>query len=121
MSRLTFYAHPKCSTCEKARAWLKENGVDFVEQDIRETPPGVTELRAALAAHGGALGRISNTSGLEYRAQGVAAKLAAAGEAGALRLLAGNGMFIKRPLLIGPGVALAGFKEAAWSAALKAG
>jgi arsenate reductase len=74
-----------------------------------------------LAAQGGALGRISNTSGLEYRAQGMSARLAASDEAEALRLLAGNGMFIKRPLLIGPGVALAGFKEPAWAEALKPG
>lgn len=121
MSRLTLYSHPKCGTCEKAREWLRRNGVVFVERDIRETPPSIAELRAALAAQGGALSRISNTSGLEYRAQGISAKLAAADEAAALRLLAGNGMFIKRPFLIGPGVALAGFKEPAWAAALKAG
>jgi arsenate reductase len=119
VSRFTFYSHPKCSTCEKARVWLQRNGVAFDEKDIRVTPPGIAELRTALAAQGGALSRISNTSGMEYRAQGVSAKLAAADEAGALRLLASNGMFIKRPLLIGPDVALAGFKEPAWAAALR--
>lgn len=118
MSRLTLYSHPKCSTCEKAREWLRRKGVAFIERDIRETPPGIAELRAALAAQGGALSRISNTSGLEYRAQGISAKLAASDETAALRLLASNGMFVKRPLLVGPGVALAGFKEPAWAAAL---
>jgi arsenate reductase len=121
VSRFTLYSHPKCTTCGKAREWLQQKGVAFVEKDIRATPPGVAELRAALAAQGGTLSRISNTSGLEYRAQGISAKLAAADEAGALRVLADNGMFIKRPLLIGPGVALAGFKEPAWAAALRVG
>ncbi len=118
MSRLTLYAHPKCSTCQAAREWLQRHGVAFVERDIRETPPGVDELRTMLRAQGGSLSRISNTSGIEYRAQGLAKKLPALDEAGALRLLAGNGMFIKRPFLIGKGVALAGFKEPAWAAAL---
>lgn len=115
MSRLTFYAHPKCGTCEKAREWLTQRGVAFVEKDIRTTPPTLAELKSMLKAQDGKLSRISNTSGLEYRAQGVAAKLAAATEAEALALLATNGMFIKRPFLIGAGVALAGFKEPAWA------
>ncbi len=118
MSRLKLYAHPKCGTCEAAREWLTKRGVGFVEIDIRTTPPSIAELRTMLQAQGGKLSRISNTSGLEYRAQGVAAKLAAATEAEALALLATNGMFIKRPFLIGAGVALAGFKEPAWAVAL---
>lgn len=119
MSRLTLYAHPKCSTCGAARAWLQRRGVAFLERDIREHPPGVAELRTMLRAQGGKLSRISNTSGIEYRAQGLAKQLPALDEAAALRLLAGNGMFIKRPFLIGPGVALAGFNEPAWAAALQ--
>lgn len=118
MSRLTLYAHPKCTTCAAARDWLRARGVAFVEKDIRAAPPSVPELRAVLKAADGKLSRISNTSGIEYRAQGLAAKLSVLDEAGALRLLATNGMFVKRPLLVGPGVAVAGFKAPAWAAAL---
>lgn len=118
MSRLTFYAHPKCTTCEVARGWLRRHGLAFVEKDIRTTPPAVTELRAMLKALGGELKRLCNTSGIEYRAQGLTAKLPAMTEDEALRLLASNGMLVKRPFLLGPGVGLVGFKEPAWAAAL---
>jgi len=117
VSRLTLYAHPKCTTCGMAREWLRRQGVAFVEKDIRTTPPSVSELRAALQASDGKLSRISNTSGIEYRAQGLAAKLPALTEEAALGLLGSNGMFVKRPFLVGPGVALAGFKEPAWAEA----
>lgn len=118
MSRLTLYAHPKCSTCEAARDWLRARGAAFVEKDIRTTPPSVAELRAMLQAQDGKLSKICNTSGIEYRAQGLSARLPALAGDDALRLLAGNGMFVKRPFLIGPGVALVGFKEPLWAAAL---
>ncbi|SDR83984.1 Spx/MgsR family RNA polymerase-binding regulatory protein [Opitutus sp. GAS368] len=118
MSRLIAYLHPKCSTCERARQWLRRRGVDFAEKDIRATPPSPAELRTMLAALGGKRGRLFNTSGLEYRALGLAAKLPGLDDAGALALLAGSGMLVKRPFLLGPGVALVGFDEKAWAAAL---
>ncbi len=118
MIRLTLYAHPKCSTCEAAREWLTKQGLPFVEKDIRTTPPSVAELRTMLKAQDGKLSRVSNTSGIEYRAQGLAAKLPAMSDDDALSLLASNGMFVKRPFLIGPKVALAGFKEPLWQASL---
>ena len=118
MSRLTFYAHPGCSTCTVARQWLVRHGVSFTEKDIRTTPPGLAELRTMLAAHDGKLSRVSNTSGIEYRSQRLSARLPPLAPEEALRLIGSNGMFVKRPFLIGPGVALAGFKEAAWAAAL---
>ena len=118
MSTLTAYLHPKCSTCEQARRWLRARGVKFAEKDIRTTPPTLTELRAMLAALGGKRSKLFNTSGLEYRGQGLAARLPALGDAEALHLLAGNGMLVKRPFVLGPGVGLVGFDEKAWAAAL---
>lgn len=118
MSRLTFYAHPKCSTCAKARAWLQRHKLAFVEHDIRTAPPTLAELRTMLKAQGGELRRLGNSSGIEYRALGLSARLAAMPADEFLRLLAGNGMLVKRPFLLGPRVALAGFREAAWAEAL---
>ena len=120
MNRLTLYAHPKCSTCEAARSWLQKRGVAFVEKDIRATPPSVAELRLMLQAQDGKLSKVCNTSGMEYRAQGLSAKLPTLPEDDALRLIASNGMFVKRPFLIGPDTALVGFKEPAWAAAVAA-
>jgi arsenate reductase len=118
MSRLTFYAHPKCSTCNGARNWLAKHAVEFVEKDIRIHPPTLAELRAMMKGQGGELRRLCNTSGMEYRAQELPTRLPAMTTDAALGLLAGNGMLIKRPFLVGPGVALVGFKEPIWTAAL---
>lgn len=120
MSRLTAYLHPKCSTCEAARQWLAAHEVTYTEKDIRETAPTFAELRAMLKAQDGQRKKLLNTSGIEYRKQGLAAKLPAMSDDEALALLGTNGMFIKRPFLIGPGVGLVGFDEAKWSEALKA-
>lgn len=119
MKELTLYAHPTCTTCEAARKWLQKQGVAFVEKDIRATPPTVAELRAMLQGQGGELKRLCNTSGIEYRAQGLSAKLPAMSPDEVLRLLSGNGMLVKRPFLLGPGVALVGFKETVWGGALR--
>ncbi len=119
MSRLTAYLHPKCSTCEQARQWLVRHKVAFAEKDIRTTPPSVAELRAMLAAQGGERKKLLNTSGIEYRKQGLAAKLPGLGDPEFLAVIAGNGMFIKRPFVLGPGgVGLVGFDEKKWAAAL---
>jgi arsenate reductase (glutaredoxin) len=117
VSGLILYAHPTCTTCDGARQFLRKRGVAFAEKDIRTTPPTVSELRAMLKGQGGELRRLCNTSGIEYRAQGLSARMPKMTEAEALRLLSGNGMLVKRPFLLGPGVALVGFKEPAWAEA----
>jgi len=120
---LKLYIYAKCSTCRNAVKWLGARGVGFSELPIRETPPSPAELREMLAAYGGELRRIFNTSGMDYRAQGLAQKLPAMSEAEALALLAQNGNLIRRPFLIGTleagrRVSLVGFKEPEWQAAL---
>ena len=115
MKLITVYTLAQCSTCRAAVKWLVARGVKFVEKPIRETPPSVAELRLMLAVQPGGLRRLFNSSGLEYRALGLAQKLPLMSEAEALRLLAGNGSLVKRPFLLGPGVALVGFDEQAWA------
>ncbi|KXU35075.1 ArsC family transcriptional regulator [Cephaloticoccus primus] len=127
---LKLYTYAKCSTCRNAAKWLRARGIDFAEYPIRETPPSVAELRQMLAAYGGELRRIFNTSGMDYRAQGLAQKLPAMSEADALALLTQNGNLVRRPFLIGEQsgpsggparpVRLIGFKEPEWAAALSA-
>lgn len=116
MSAVRIYTLQQCSTCKEATAWLRARGIDFIEKPIRETPPSLPELRVMLQAQDGKLGRLINSSGLEYRALGLAAKLPALSEDETLRLLAGNGSLVKRPFLLGPGkVGLVGFKEKTWA------
>jgi arsenate reductase len=114
---LTVYAYKNCDTCRKALARLRASETPFEERAIRERPPTKAELTRALAGVGGDLRRLFNTSGQDYRAQGIAERLKTLDENGALALLAANGNLCKRPLVLGPGVTLVGFKPDEWAAA----
>jgi arsenate reductase len=115
---LTIYTLSNCSTCRDATKWLRARGVGFTEKPIREAPPTLAELKATLAAYDGKITRLFNTSGMDYRALGIAEKLPGLTKDEALQLLASNGRLVKRPFLAGNGVALVGFDEKAWAAAL---
>jgi arsenate reductase len=116
---LKVYTLSNCDTCRRATKWLRAHDVAFEERAIRETPPSAAELKAVLAASGGELRRLFNVSGRDYREQKLGEKLPDLSEAEAIRLLAGNGNLVKRPFAVGGGVALVGFDESAWAAALK--
>ncbi len=116
---ITVYTYSGCDSCRKAVKWLRAHGVSFQEKAIRETPPTLAELRTMLAHHDGALRKLFNTSGQDYRSLGLKDRLPGMSEAEALSLLAKNGNLVKRPFLIGPGTGLAGFDETTWVAALK--
>ena len=115
---LKVYSYANCDTCRRAVKWLRGQELAFTEHPIRETPPSPAELRTMLAACGGELRRLFNTSGKDYRDQKLGEKLPGMTEAAALALLAANGNLVKRPFLLGPGVALVGFDETAWRSAL---
>ncbi len=110
------YTYQRCSTCRSAIQWLRAHNVAFEGRPIIERPPSPAELRRMLALQRGELRRLFNTSGLEYRAQGLAARLPTLGEADALTLLAGNGRLVKRPFVLGPDFGLVGFDAAKWAA-----
>ena len=114
---LTVYAYRGCSTCRKAIARLDAAGIRYTEKPIREQPPTPAELKRVLASVDGQLKRLFNTSGQDYRALGIAAKLKTLGEAEAIALLAANGNLCKRPVVIGAKTALVGFQPTEWDAA----
>jgi len=115
------YTYKNCGTCRKAVKWLRNNGIDFTEIPIRETPPSLGELKTMLTACEGNLRRLFNTSGQDYRALNFKEKLPEITESEALQLLSQNGNLIKRPFLLDDArsVALIGFQEDEWSAAIK--
>jgi arsenate reductase (glutaredoxin) len=115
---LKVYTYANCDTCRRAVKWLRGRELGYEERAIRETPPGPAELRKMLAAQGGEIRKLFNTSGRDYRELKLGEKLPAMSEAAALTLLAGNGNLVKRPFLLGPDAALVGFDEKAWTAAL---
>lgn len=115
---MLFVCYPKCSTCQKAKAWLQERGVAFDERDIKQDNPTEQELRAWHEKSGLPLKRFFNTSGLQYKALGLKDKLPAMTEDEQYALLATDGMLVKRPLLVGEDFVLPGFKPADWEQAL---
>lgn len=104
----------KCSTCRKALKWLEEHQVDFTERGIVEDHPSYEELKAWYAKSGLPLKKFFNTSGLLYKDMGLKDKLGKMSEEDQLKLLATNGMLVKRPLVVGEDYVLAGFKEEEW-------
>jgi arsenate reductase len=118
---LKIYAYAGCSTCRNALKWLKSHSISFQEIPIRETPPSIAELKRMLAARDNDLRALFNTSGMDYRAQGLKEKLPAMAADQALKMLSENGNLVKRPLAIDSagGVCLNGFKEPEWKAAFK--
>lgn len=115
---MQFICYPKCTTCQKARKWLEEKGVSFEERHIKENNPTAGELRAWQEESGLPLKKFFNTSGLMYKELKLSQKLPAIGEEAQLALLATDGMLVKRPILVGDGFVLVGFKEADWEATL---
>ena len=117
---MLFVCYPKCTTCQKARAWLEARGLPAEVRDIKTQNPTEAELRRWHALSGLPLKRFFNTSGLQYKALALKDKLPGMSEEEMLRLLAADGMLVKRPLLVGDDLVLVGFKEAEWERALKA-
>ena len=113
MNRL-FLEYPKCSTCRKAKKYLEENGVEFIDRHIVETNPTAEELKKWIAKSGLPVKKFFNTSGKLYKEMGLKDKLASMSDEEQIELLASNGMIVKRPLIIEEGRVLVGFKEAEW-------
>ena len=112
---LTFVCHPRCSTCKKARAFLDAICAEYAARDITSENPTRDELEKWLAVSGRDVKKAFNTSGMQYRALGLKDKLTQMSADEALELLASDGMLVKRPVLVGDGFVLFGFKEAEWA------
>ena len=112
---MLFLQYPPCSTCQKAKKWLAGKEVAFQERHIKEENPTIQELRTWWEMSGLPLKKFFNTSGLQYKALGLKDKLPGMSEEEQLALLAGDGMLVKRPILVGEDFVLVGFKENEWS------
>ena len=116
---MLFLCYPKCTTCQKAKAWLDNQDVSYTLRDIKLDNPTAEELRQWWTASGLPLKKFFNTSGLQYKALGLKDKLPAMSEEEQLALLATDGMLVKRPTLVGDGFVLTGFRQAEWEEKLK--
>ena len=116
---LKFICYPKCTTCQKAKKWLDDNNIEYEMRDIKLDPPTREELSEWQRTSGLPLRRFFNTSGLLYRSLDLKNKLTSMSEGEMLELLATDGMLVKRPILVGDGIVLVGFREEEWKAIQK--
>ena len=116
---MLFLEYPPCSTCQKARAWLDSHNVAYTARHIKNETPSYEELKTWYASSSLPLKKFFNTSGLVYRSLELKDKLPAMSEEEQLRLLATDGMLVKRPLIVlEDGRVLTGFREKEWAEAL---
>lgn len=116
---MKFIQYPKCTTCQKARKWLDDNGVVYENRHIKEENPTYEELKEWYERSGMPLKKFFNTSGLLYKELQLKDRLEGMSEEEQLRLLATDGMLVKRPLIVTEECILTGFKEKEWEAHLK--
>lgn len=110
----TVLYYAKCSTCQKAMKWLEEKGIDYAGRPIKEENPSAEELKSWYDRSGLPLKRFFNTSGLLYKEMGLKDKLADMSEEEQLKLLATDGMLVKRPILVSDQGVYPGFKDGEW-------
>ena len=111
---LKFICYPKCTTCQKAQAWINEKGLEYEVRNIKEENPSYDEIKNWYEKSGLDIKRFFNTSGLLYKSMDLKNKLPSMTEEEKLKLLATDGMLVKRPILIGDDFVLVGFKEKEW-------
>lgn len=111
---MLFIEYPKGTTCQKAKKWLDDNGFEYTDRHIKEENPTFEELKEWYAQSGLPLKKFFNTSGLLYRSMGLKDKLPSMTEDEQLRLLASDGMLVKRPLVITDNTVLTGFRQKEW-------
>ena len=115
---MTVLCYDKCTTCRKALRWLDEKKAAYTVRPIKEEHPSYEELSAWWKKSGLPLRRFFNTSGALYRELGLKDRLDTMSEEEQLRLLASDGMLVKRPLLVSGKTVIPGFKEKDWEAVL---
>ena len=111
---MLFICYPKCSTCQKAKKWLNEHDIEFTERHIVEENPSYEELKQWIEKSGLPIKKFFNTSGRLYKEMHLKDKLKDMSEEEQIKLLATDGMLVKRPLLVGEDKVLVGFRKAEW-------
>ena len=117
--KIEFINYPKCSTCQKAKQWLDEHNIEYTQRHIADNNPTYDELKEWYRISGLPLKKFFNTSGLLYKEMQLKDKLVVMSEEEQIKLLATNGMLVKRPLVIGNDFVLLGFKEDEWIKVMK--
>lgn len=116
---ILFIEYPRCTTCQKAKKWLDENGIEYSDRHIKEDNPTYDELQKWHEMSGLPLKKFFNTSGLLYKSMNLKDRIPEMSEDEQLKLLASDGMLVKRPLIVGDDYVLTGFKAEEWEKKIK--
>jgi arsenate reductase len=111
---MLFIEYPKCTTCIRAKKWLDEKGVLYTDRHIKEQNPTFDELREWYKKSGLPLKKFFNTSGILYKSMQLKDRLPDMTEEAQLRLLASDGMLVKRPIIVSDELVLIGFRQSEW-------
>ncbi len=115
-----FIEYPKCTTCKRAKNWLDSNEIKYEDRHIVENNPTYVELQEWINKSGLPIKKFFNTSGILYKEMGLSQKLKTLSEEEQIKLLASNGMLVKRPIVVGDNFVLVGFRdESLWEEKLK--
>lgn len=115
---ITILCYPKCGTCRKAEKWLKENNIAYNYRPIKEENPTYDELKSWLEKSLLPVNKFFNTSGLIYKELKMKDKVKTLSEEELLKILATEGMLVKRPILLKDDTVLVGFNETEWASKL---
>ncbi len=116
---MLFLQYPKCTTCKKAKKWLDDNGCTYEDRDVKIANPSYEELKEIYEKSGLDIKKFFNTSGMLYKEMNLKDKLGDMTVEEKLKLLATDGMLVKRPIIVKGDLVLTGFKEEDWAKALK--
>ena len=119
MEKVTIICYSKCTTCQKAEKWLKDNGIEYNYRPVKEENPTVKELTEWIKMSGFPVSRFFNTSGMLYREQNIKEKVKTLTETELIKILATDGMMVKRPIVLYKDKVLVGFKADEWERVLK--
>lgn len=114
-----FVEYPKCTTCRRAKKYLEENNIEYIDRHITEENPTKDELKEWLKKSGLTINKFFNTSGVLYREMQLKDKVKTLPEDELLDILATNGMLVKRPIVVKDDKVLVGFKEEEWNKEFK--
>lgn len=110
---LTMYGIKNCDTVKKARVWLDDKGVGYAFHDYKALGVDAGKLAAWVAVLGWE--SVLNRAGTTFRALSESDK-AGIDAAKAVALMQAQPSMIKRPIIEGDGVLLAGFKPEIYAA-----
>lgn len=119
MQKIVFIQYPKCGTCQKASKWLKENCIEVENRNIVERNPNEQELSLWIERSALPINKFFNTSGKVYKEQNVKDIVKMASRDELVKLLATNGMLVKRPIIVAEDFVLVGFNAEEWAKRLK--